>query len=157
MVHNVDALLLLSIALSSKRRPAEWIEIIAAIDLIQGTIPENSELSAAFHRLAIKDLITEASECFALTPTALTIITAQPKKADHDTRLTAIKNALVSCTIKSELPGILVTIAQLDKARQEYLIAKQHTCKNLLTPKRLPVVDPKRPGRRKPLSARRKF
>jgi hypothetical protein len=38
-VHDVDALLLIATTLSSKRRPAELVEIIAAADLLQVAIP----------------------------------------------------------------------------------------------------------------------
>ena len=52
-------LLLLAIGLASKRRPAEPLEIVAAIDLIQGNIPAEAKLSEAIARLAVHGLIGE--------------------------------------------------------------------------------------------------
>jgi hypothetical protein len=42
------SLVLLATALAAKRRPAELLEIMAAIDLIQGNIPNETKLSEAF-------------------------------------------------------------------------------------------------------------
>ena len=37
-IHDVDVLLLLAVSLAAKRRPAEPVDIIAAIDLIQKNV-----------------------------------------------------------------------------------------------------------------------
>ena len=50
-IHDHDPLVLLATALAAKRRPAELLEIMAAIDLIQGNIPNEAKLSEAFARL----------------------------------------------------------------------------------------------------------
>jgi len=56
-VHDVDALLLLATTLASKRRPAQLAEVMAATDLLQGSIPLDVDLAAGFRRLAANDLI----------------------------------------------------------------------------------------------------
>ena len=93
-VHDVDALLLLAMALASKRRPAGLAEIIAAADLVQGSIPSESKLGEAFHRLSMHGLIREAEGCFTLTPDAQKIMTGQPRKADAQERILGIKGTL---------------------------------------------------------------
>ena len=47
-IHDVDALLLLAIGLASKRRPAEPLEIVAAIDLIQGNFVREAARDTTF-------------------------------------------------------------------------------------------------------------
>jgi len=112
-VHDVDALLLLAMALASKRRPAELAEIIAAADLIQGSIPSESKLGEAFHRLSMHGLIREAEGGFTLTPDAQKIMTGQPRKADAQERILGIKENLSAYNPQEEHPPILVTAEQL--------------------------------------------
>lgn len=156
-VHNVDAILLLAIALSSKRRPAELVEIIAANDLIQGAVCSEPELTEAFHNLSTHGLISQVGEGYALTPVALTIMTAGRKKADNEERLMCLKAALSAYNLKGDHPVILVSTEQLSAAILAHQASKEHAGKNLLVPKPKPVVDAKRPGRRKPLPSRRKY
>ena len=56
-IHDTDVLLLLSLAFSSKRRPAELIEIVAAAEIVQGVIPANVRLIESFSRLSQCGLI----------------------------------------------------------------------------------------------------
>ena len=80
-VHDVDSLLILAIALSSKRRPAELLEIVAAADLLQNNIPNEAKLVEAFDRLAKYGLLKAEADGFALTAPAQEIITGLPRKA----------------------------------------------------------------------------
>src|ERR1035437_9349412 len=89
-VYDVDALLLLAIAHSSKRRPAELVEIIAAGDLIQGAVCSELDLSEAFHRLSENGLVSEVEGGYVLTLDAQKIITGK-KKADAHERVPGIK------------------------------------------------------------------
>lgn len=156
-VHDVDAILLLAIAISSKRRPAELVEIIAANDLIHGSVSSESALVEAFHNLSTHGLISQVGDGYALTPVALTIMTAGRKKADNEERLFGLKAALSGYNLKGEHPAILVTVEQLSTAVLAHQASKEHAGKNLLVPKPKPVIDSKRPGRRKPLPTRRKY
>ncbi len=56
-VHEVDAILLLSLSVAAKRRPAALAEILAAIDLAHGAIPSAAQLSKAFASLSAHGLI----------------------------------------------------------------------------------------------------
>lgn len=156
-VHDIDALLLLAIAISSKRRPAELVEIIAANDLIQGSVSLKSELAEAFHHLSTHGLIAQVGDGYALTPVALTIMSAGRKKADNEERLHGLKAAISAYNLKGDHPAILVTEEDLGAAVHDHQASKEYAGKNLLVPKPKPAVDPKRPLRRKPFPSRRKF
>ncbi len=69
-IHDHDPLVLLATALAAKRRPAELLEIMAAIDLIQGNIPNEEKLSEAFARLGQNGLLVARDGGVALTPAA---------------------------------------------------------------------------------------
>ncbi len=56
-VHEVDAILLLSLSVAAKRRPAALAEILAAIDLAHGAIPSGAQLSKSFASLSAHGLI----------------------------------------------------------------------------------------------------
>ncbi|HCI53646.1 MAG TPA: hypothetical protein DE312_10095 [Gallionella sp.] len=156
-VHDVDALLLLAIAISSKRRPAELAEIIAANDLIHGSVSLKSDLTEAFKNLSSHGLIAQVGEGFTLTPVGLTLMSSGRKKADNEERLRGLKAAISAYALKSGHPVIQLTDEQMVAAIHEHEASKMHTGKNLLVPKPKPVVDAKRPLRRKPMPARRKF
>ncbi|ADL55271.1 hypothetical protein [Gallionella capsiferriformans] len=156
-VHDVDALLLLAIAISSKRRPAELAEIIAANDLIHGSVSLKSELTAGFKNLSSHGLIVQVDNGYTLTPVGLTLMSTGRKKADNEERLHGLKAAISAYKLKSDHPVIQLTDEQMAAAMHEHEASKALTGKNLLVPKPKPVVDAKRPLRRKPMPARRKF
>jgi hypothetical protein len=156
-VHEVDAVLLLAIAIASKRRPAVLLEIIAANDLICGSVSLKSELERAFHQLSSNGLISETGGGYELTTEALKFINTARKKADNEERLAGIKVALAAYHSKLEYSPVIVTEEQLSAAVHEHLLSKEHAGKNLLVPKPKPAIDPKRPLRRKPFPSRRKF
>ncbi|MDD4930404.1 MAG: hypothetical protein PHP85_14155 [Gallionella sp.] len=155
-VQDIDALLLLAIGLASKRRPAELAQIIAANDLIHGSVPLKSDLAEAFHHLARDGLIAQVADGFTLMPDAVEILSAGRKKADNEERLIGIKAALCAYTPMGESPTIGVTAEQLSAAVQSHQASKEHAGKNLLVPKPQPVVDSKRPQRRQPLAVQRR-
>ena len=115
-IHDVDVLLLLAIALSSKRRPAELVEILAAADLIQGAIPSQVKLGEAFSRLSSHGLIAEVEERFALTPDGQKIMAGQRRKADTPERSFAVKEKLSGYEVTGEHASILLTADQLAAA-----------------------------------------
>jgi hypothetical protein len=155
-VHDVDALLLLAISLSSKRRPAELIEIIAAYELIQGATFSEAKLSEAFSRLAGFGLINETDGSFALSEEAQKNITGQAKKIDTQERVFSIRTNLSAYNPKGEHAAITVTAEQLTDAMRLHTAGKAQAVKNLFVPRPKPEVDTKRPGRRKPLPSRRR-
>lgn len=158
-VHDVDALLLLAMTISAKRRPAELVEIIAAADLLQGAIPAELKLAEAVHRLSSHGLISAIDGGFALTPEAQKIMTGQPKKADTEERIFSVKEKLSAYIAKGEHPPILVTVEQLSAAMLAHQNSGKGAGKNLLVPKpKAAEVERKSPGlrQRKPLPARRR-
>jgi len=157
-IHDVDALLLLATALSAKRRPAELVEIMAAIDLLQGNIPAEAKLAEAISRLAVHGLLIQATSGIALTPEAQAIVEGLPKKAEAAERLFIIKERLADYNVKGEHAAILLTVEQLKAAMVAHRAAGQSGAKNLLVPKPKPAQEIKRPGQRqrKPAPARRR-
>ena len=155
---DVDALLLLSLAVSSKRRPAELVEIISAMDLMQEVVPAETRLVEAFARLAMRGLICAQEGGFLLTPEAQEIMTGQSKKADSAQRMQSIKDKLSAYTPVSEHPPIVLTAKQVCAAILAHREAKKIAGKNLLTPKTKTTETAPRPGQRqrKPLPARRR-
>lgn len=149
-VHDVDAILLLSMALAAKRRPAELVEIIAAADLAQGAIPSEAKLSESFYRLSAYGLICEQGGGFALTPDAQHMLTGQSRKAKNPERIHDIKEHLADYHLNGEHKAILVTEEQLGAAVLAHRAAKAGTGRNLLVPKPKPAEDSKRLGQRKP-------
>ena len=138
-VHDVDVLILMATTLSSKRRPAELVEIVAAADLLQGFIPFVEKLGEAIQRLSTSGLITAMEGGFTLTPIAQKIMAKQPKKAVTEEVAIAIKCDLAAYTPKEEYPVIQLTEEQLSAAIHAHKTSRKVSGKNLLMPK--PKVD----------------
>ncbi|MDP3540121.1 MAG: hypothetical protein Q8S26_15615 [Azonexus sp.] len=158
-IHDIDALLLLATAMSSKRRPAEIVEIVAAVDLLQDNIPTEPKLVEAFSRLSTHGLITEVEGRFALTAEAQKIIQAQPRKADTAEKLFGIKDGLSEHNAKGNFASIVLTDDQFRAAIVAHRAAAASTAKNMLVPKPKPEdKSVQKPGQRqrKPMPARRR-
>ena len=162
-IHDVDAILLLATALSSKRRPAELVEIIAATELIQGaqgTIPSETKLSDAFGRLSRCGLLCAPESGFALTADAQAIMAAQRRKAETAELLFGIKASMAAYEVSAEHPPIVLAAGQLAAAIITQRSAGEGAGKNLLVPKPKPADtdNRQRPGQRqrKPMPARRR-
>lgn len=158
-IHDVDALLLLATALSSKRRPAGLVEVMAAIDLINNNIPAEPKLAEAIARLAVHGLLCGSADGLALTPAAQQIIENLPRKVENEERLFSIKDQLSMHNAKAESPVIDVTTEALRAAMLAHRAEAASTAKNLLVPKPKPEdKSVQRPGQRqrKPLPAARK-
>lgn len=157
-IHDVDALLLLAVALSSKRRPAELPELMAALDLVNGNIPAEAKLAEAISRLAAHGLLCAPDGGLALTPAAQQIIEAQPRKASNEERLFGIKDLLSMHHVKGECPPVDIAVEDLRAALLAHRAAAASKAKNLLVPKPKPAEPKARPGQRqrKPLPARKR-
>ena len=148
-VHDVDALLLLATAISSKRRPAELVEVVAAIELLQAGIPAERKLAEAIARLSSHGLIAEVDGGFLLTTVAQTMMAGQPKKGDTPDRISAMKVGLAAYVPAAELPPIELALKQVTAAVEAHKSAGRGTGKNLLVPKPKPAQSDKpRPGQR---------
>ncbi|PIV15469.1 MAG: hypothetical protein COS43_02140 [Gallionellales bacterium CG03_land_8_20_14_0_80_55_15] len=145
-VYDVDALLLLAMSLASKRRPAELVEIIAAIELNQGAIATEAKLGDAFHRLSEGGLIVEVAGCYTLTADAEKILSGQRRKAGSLERILSIKENLSAYNPVGEHVAIEITPEQMSAAMQEHRASGKETDKNLLMPKEQTVEPVKKSG-----------
>ena len=162
-VHDVDALLLLATALSSKRRPAELVEVVAAVDLLQGGIPSERKLVEAFARMSAHGLLASAADGFVLTAAAQALMAGQPAKGEVPGRIQAMKAALGAYNPAAELPPLELALKDVSAAIAAHKGAGEGAGKNLLVPKPKPAeADRKhhgpRPGQRarKPAPPRRR-
>ena len=159
-IHEVDVLILLAVTIASKRRPAELLEVVAAVDLLQVAVPSETRLVEAFHRLSVHGLIREVEGGYTLTPDAQKVMSGRvPKKADTVERMQVIRERL-----GDHIPGggnvpVVVTPQQACAAILAQRAAAQAGGKNLLMPKpKVEEDDKRRPwphrgpggGRRRP-------
>ena len=103
-VHDIDVIILMATTLSSKRRPAELVEIVAAADLIQGAIPFVEKLGEAIQRLSTFGLISATESGITLTPMGHEIMAKPPKKATAEEIIFAIKNSLAAIPRVRNIP-----------------------------------------------------
>ncbi len=156
-VHDVDALLILSISLSAKRRPAELIEVIAAADLIQESAAAEFHLFHAFQRMSQCGLICAKGTGYELTADGQKIVMGQAKKLTNLERIPGIRDNLAAYNSKVEHAVIEVSQEQLDAAVLAHRGAANPAVKNLFVPRPKPTdAELKRQGRRKPLPSRRR-
>lgn len=157
-IHDVDVLLLLATAMAAKRRPAEAIEIMAAIDLVQGNIPSEDKLSEAFVRLGNAGLLVADGERVGLTPVAEGLIRILPRKGEYDQRLFELRGLLGAHQPKEEAPAVVIAAPTLRAAMLAHRASATGAGKNLLMPKPKPEVPQARPGQRqrKPMPKSRK-
>ncbi|MEO8331199.1 MAG: hypothetical protein ABI479_02100 [Gallionella sp.] len=123
-VHDVDAILLLSLSVAAKRRPADLVEIITAIDLAHGAIPSGFKLSDAFARLSAYGLIVEIDGGYTLSADAQKMMESQRKKDDTEKKLLRLKEHLADYHLKGEHTTILVHPDLLLAAIQAFQKAK---------------------------------
>lgn len=158
-VHDVDALLLLALGLSAKRRPAGLVDIMAAVDLIQEAVPADAKLIEAFERLSRHGLIQAVDDAYRLSEAAEKIIAGLPRKAEAAERLFLIKDELSVYAMPADQPPVIVAPEEVAAALVVQKAAAASTAKNLLVPKPKSVDTSKsRPGQRqrKPMPARRR-
>jgi hypothetical protein len=148
-IHDVDVLLLMSTALATKRRPAELVEIMAAMDLLHGSIPLDVDVAAAFQRLSTEGLLAEEAGGYTLTPQGLELMggVRNKRKAETAERLLAIREQLAGYRPRAEgLPIHLATeaVGAAIQAHRSFLKAPG---RNMLVPKPKAATDrPKPPG-----------
>ena len=156
-IHDVDVLLLMAVALASKRLPADLVGIVAAADLLHGSIPHISALAEAFERLSRQDLIAEKEGGYTLTATGQAAMAGQRRKAETEERTLVIREKLAAYTAGEERPPILLTAAQLSGAIVALRTSVKGTGPNLLMPKsKTAERDYKRPQWRKFSAPRRR-
>lgn len=132
---DLDAVVLLATTLSSKRRPAELVEIVAAAELIQGFVPFAEKLGAAIERLSGRGLIAMSEGGFTLTEAARELMAKQPRKASHEDLVVAVESSLAAWRPRAEHPPVVFEPAQLDAAVRAHKATRKAAGKSLLMPK----------------------
>lgn len=158
-IHDIDVLLLLALALASKRRPAELAEIVAATEIVQGVIPADVRLVEAFSRLARNGLICAQDGGFTLTAEAQQVMANPSRTIDTPKRIARIKEKLASYEANGEHAPIQLTTKEVCVAILAHRALAKRAGNNLLAPKpQATAGDKPRPGQRqrKPLPARRR-
>jgi hypothetical protein len=146
-IYDVDALLLLALSLSAKRRAAELFEVMAAIDLLHGSIPSEAKLADCFRRMSEHGLVRAKEGGFELTEAAQGICTGLPKKADTDERIYLVRGKLAVYYRSEEHPAIELSVEELSAAIAIHQEAAKSKAKNMLIPKPKPVEEERpRPG-----------
>ena len=138
-VHDVDAILLLSLAVAAKRRPADLDAIITAIDLAHDTIPAANKLSDAFARLSAYGLIIETGDGYTLSADAQEMMANQRKTDDTLKKMFRLKEHLADYHLKGEHTTIQIHPDQLLAAIKAYKAGKATTPRSWLMPKPKPV------------------
>lgn len=158
-IHDHDPLLFLAVALAAKRRPAELVDVVAAIDLLQIAIPGEQRFVDSFARLAAAGLLLGQGDGLVLTPAGLALFEALPKLTEGEERVFSVKQALAAYTPGAAEVLPTVELAAVTAAIAAHRAAAAGPAKNLLVPKPKPAETSKsRPGQRqrKPMPARRK-
>ena len=157
-VFDIDVLLLLATALAAKRRPAELVEIVAALDLMQGNIPAEEKLSEAFVRLGANGLLLGSDGGTRLSPVAESLVEKLPLKADNAQRIFELKTLLAAHKTSGDGIALAIAADQWRAAIAEHRANAAAAGKNLLMPKVKPEAAQARPGQRqrKPMPKSRK-
>ena len=158
-IHDHDPLFLLAVGLAAKRRPAELVEIVAAIDFLQIKVPLEQRFVDSLARLGAVGLLVGDATGVALSPAGMALFQALPKQEDGEARIFATKEALVAYVPGAEQAPVVVELAAVSEAIAAHRAAAASRAKNLLVPKPKAVETSKaRPGQRqrKPMPARRK-
>ncbi|MBU1647546.1 MAG: hypothetical protein KJ787_14530 [Gammaproteobacteria bacterium] len=137
-VHDTDAILLMATTLSSKRRPAELVEIVAAADMIQGSIPYADKLGEAIERLTGLGLIAVSEAGFMLTAAAQEIMARQPKKAGTEELVLMVRDELSEYSPRQAFPTTELAEEKIAAAILAHKASKKAPGKNVLMPKAKP-------------------
>lgn len=132
--HDLDAGILMAATLSSKRRPADLVEIVAAAELILGFVPFAEKLGAAIERLSARGLIGMSEGGFTLTDAGQEMMSKQPRNASQEDIIAAVKSSLAVWRPRVEHPPVLLEPEQLGAAIRAHK-ATRKTGKNVLMPK----------------------
>lgn len=148
-VFDIEVSLLQAVALSSKRKPADLLMVMAALDLTHGALAAEFKLTEAFNRLSSHGLIAATDDGITLTAAGEEIMAAQPRKApDDDVRIARVKETLADYHASGEDEPIGLTVEQVRAAIHKHRIAAKSTQgKNMLMPKK-PAVDPDKDKRK---------
>ncbi|TVO51412.1 hypothetical protein [Denitromonas halophila] len=133
---DADAPLLLATLMASKRRAADLVGVIAALDLIlEGAIPPSPKLIDSFGRLSTHGLIAEVDGGYVLTAEGEKMVVGLPKKATSDERVDSIREDLAGYPQADDHPAVELTVEAIHAAVLAHRASKSGTGRNMLMPK----------------------
>lgn len=135
---DIDAVILMATMLASKRRPAELVEIVAAADLIQGSIPFVESFGNAMARLSTRGLIGAVDSGLVLTAAGMDIMARQPRKAAMDELVSILRFELAVYRPKEDGPALALSGKAISTAVLAHKASRNAAGKNLLMPKAKP-------------------
>lgn len=158
-IHDTDPVLLLAVAMASKRRPAELLDLVTAIHLLQHAVPAATKLADALTRLSTHGLIEAAGDgaAYRLTAAGETLAADLPRKADTDAKLFTLRTRLAEHRGRGD--AVSVREADLATAVAAHAALLADGTRSLLVPKAPPPEDNGRgPGYhlRKPAPAKKR-
>lgn len=145
-IYDTDVLLLLAAALSAKRGPASLAAIVAALDVLHGSIPPEAKLADSFRRLGENGLLVASEGGFTLTPRAQEIMATQPKRASAAEQVFGLKHELALYKAEGAHAPIEVDRIDIVAAIKTHRAPVQGAGKNLLMPIRSKETENKRAG-----------
>ncbi|MBK9218921.1 MAG: hypothetical protein RJA63_3392 [Pseudomonadota bacterium] len=95
-IHDADVLVLLALAVASKRRHASLDEFVLGLATLQPQMPGVTRLCAAFARLSSHGLISCEAEAFALSAEAQKLMIGVPRKAETAEQIFSLKAKLAA-------------------------------------------------------------
>ena len=123
-VHDVDVILLLSLSVAAKRRPADLAGIVTAIDLAHGAIPSEQKLSDAFARMSACGLIVEIDGGYTLSADAQEMMASQRRNDDSAKKILRLKEGLAAYRPNGEHKAVEMNPELLLAAIQAFRKAK---------------------------------
>lgn len=133
--HDPDAVILTATLLSSKRRPAQLVDVVAAADLIQGFVPFPEKLGAAIERLSAQGLIVAAEGGLTLTGAARELLAKLPAKLGPQDLAAAVGDSLAGWRPRAGHAPLVLEQQELGAAVRAYKAIRKAPGKNLLMPK----------------------
>lgn len=112
-IHEIDVSLLLALAIASKRRPAELIEIIAALQIVRDVIPAEARLIDAITRLSSQGLIRSQDGGVTLTEAALRIMDNPTRTTNSAKRIARIKEQLAAHEVTAQYEAIHFSVKEI--------------------------------------------
>ena len=145
--NSLDPIVLIAAMLSSKRRPARLVEIVAAADLLQGFVPSAQRLEESMLRLFSLGLIGELEEELVLLPAGEALLAQQRKNLSNEELIAQTANLLATYQAGGEFAAPRLDKPRLTAAVREHKLARKSTIPNLLMPKAKPDRHFKEAGR----------
>lgn len=97
-IHDADVLVLLALAVASKRKSANLNELVLGLAMVQAQLPSVTRLMAAFTRLSSHGLITGDAEGYRLSETAQKLMLGVSRKKESAEQIFSLREKLKAFT-----------------------------------------------------------